>query len=471
MKKIISVLLAAVMLTVSVLAVSGDVNGDNELNNKDVVSLFRYVSGDKSAVKNEDECDMNGDGGVDNKDVVSLFRAVSSKVDPTGMFEELFFYPNNDEEHEFDFSGDLAEDFRGLNIHVDRRIWGIYPGERFQLRFSSYYTYDLRISIKDVDVEITSGNEFATLDERGVFTAIKPGEVEITATLKAYPALTRKAIVKIVEPQEKNDMWQGSGTFRDPYLVSTTQDFLNIQKISNYPNYDEVQICWFKQTNDIDFTGVDFEPGFFTHNYDGNGYKLKNITVNGDTVERDASVFGYAVCCVIKNVTIENFRYERHNMINAWNAAVFFGCTSSVTAYNCHAVNAYIDITDNEGNTGTAGGFLAHEVYDGSYINCSTDATVKGDMNIGGFYGTTESKHGIFVNCKASGTATAKQESLYGFDLFGGFTSQQTPGGKDNNNYIKTTEFYNCQWSQYDKMLEINNVITTEAVDTEAEQP
>ena len=56
---------------------AGDVNLDGEVNNKDIVALFRYVSGGEKA---EDEAvyDFNADGEVNNKDVTSLFRYVSS---------------------------------------------------------------------------------------------------------------------------------------------------------------------------------------------------------------------------------------------------------------------------------------------------------------------------------------------------------------------------------------------------------
>ena len=91
MKKLISVIICLAMIitaTVSVVAndvlrdeeettVVGDMNGDKEADNKDVVTLFRYVS---SGERLEDESmyDFNGDTAVDNKDVVALFRYASS---------------------------------------------------------------------------------------------------------------------------------------------------------------------------------------------------------------------------------------------------------------------------------------------------------------------------------------------------------------------------------------------------------
>ena len=55
----------------------GDCDGDGEINNRDVVELFRYVS---SRDKKEDETvyDYNADGEVNNRDVVDLFRFVST---------------------------------------------------------------------------------------------------------------------------------------------------------------------------------------------------------------------------------------------------------------------------------------------------------------------------------------------------------------------------------------------------------
>ncbi len=54
----------------------GDINGDDNVDNKDIVTLFRYVSGGDVSV-NEYALDTNGDGDVDNKDIVTLFRYVS----------------------------------------------------------------------------------------------------------------------------------------------------------------------------------------------------------------------------------------------------------------------------------------------------------------------------------------------------------------------------------------------------------
>lgn len=72
-------LLTAVILHTSVFALlSGDVDGSGEVNNKDVVILFRYVT-TNDPVNVKGNCDINSDGSVDNKDVVTLFRRVSGE--------------------------------------------------------------------------------------------------------------------------------------------------------------------------------------------------------------------------------------------------------------------------------------------------------------------------------------------------------------------------------------------------------
>ncbi|MBR6922202.1 MAG: leucine-rich repeat protein, partial [Clostridia bacterium] len=53
----------------------GDTNEDGEIDNKDVVILFRYVSNEDAEY--DAVYDFDCDGEVNNKDVVALFRTVS----------------------------------------------------------------------------------------------------------------------------------------------------------------------------------------------------------------------------------------------------------------------------------------------------------------------------------------------------------------------------------------------------------
>ncbi len=93
MKKIVSLLLCLLTAVsvftytgVSAASLQGDVNGDGVIDNKDVVALFRYVSGDTAGAVAEN-CDYNGDGQKNNKDVTLLFRAVSGLIQPEEQME------------------------------------------------------------------------------------------------------------------------------------------------------------------------------------------------------------------------------------------------------------------------------------------------------------------------------------------------------------------------------------------------
>ncbi|MBO7520045.1 MAG: dockerin type I repeat-containing protein, partial [Clostridia bacterium] len=55
----------------------GDINGDGEVDNKDLTRLFQFLSNWDVEV-NEDALDVNGDGSVDNKDLTRLFQYLSN---------------------------------------------------------------------------------------------------------------------------------------------------------------------------------------------------------------------------------------------------------------------------------------------------------------------------------------------------------------------------------------------------------
>ena len=89
MKKITAIILACLTLILTVTAgaanetKTGDVNRDGTTDNKDVVVLFRYVSGVIYDVFDQTAADMNNDKAVNNKDVTLLFRYISAPHEPT----------------------------------------------------------------------------------------------------------------------------------------------------------------------------------------------------------------------------------------------------------------------------------------------------------------------------------------------------------------------------------------------------
>ena len=108
MKKIFILIIAAAVLSAAINASAvlvGDANGDGKVNNKDVTTLFRYVSGINAECFTEN-CDVNGDRSVVNKDTVVLFRKLSGK---TGTGEDIPGMSYNENENED--SGNFGELF------------------------------------------------------------------------------------------------------------------------------------------------------------------------------------------------------------------------------------------------------------------------------------------------------------------------------------------------------------------------
>lgn len=131
----------------------GDVNSDGSVDNKDVIALFRYVSGDQSQVSAVSSADVNEDGAVDNKDVVMLFRYVSGGGELGATWTSVDMYDstmyNSKEAKQLKTGGYLAERFSvnaSFNsISVWCPSWGNNTGD---LRLSLYkYSNDLAYSL------------------------------------------------------------------------------------------------------------------------------------------------------------------------------------------------------------------------------------------------------------------------------------------------------------------------------------
>jgi hypothetical protein len=58
----------------------GDVNGDGQVNLKDVTKLFQYVNKQISSLEHEDVSDINHDGAINLKDVTKLFQYVNKQI-------------------------------------------------------------------------------------------------------------------------------------------------------------------------------------------------------------------------------------------------------------------------------------------------------------------------------------------------------------------------------------------------------
>ena len=94
--------------------------------------------------------------------------------------------------------------------------------------------------------------------------------------------------------------WEGAGVEKDPYLISSLEDFIYLRE-SVYYN-ESFWRHWFTQTDDIDFSRVkywraisDETSGYsFGANYNGSGYKLLNFKQDETQNPINRTIFGNA---------------------------------------------------------------------------------------------------------------------------------------------------------------------------------
>ena len=208
----------------------------------------------------------------------------------------------------------------------------------------------------------------------------------------------------------------GSGTIDDPYLISTAEHLNNIRY-----HMDK----HFKQINDIDLSVFDnWEPiGIFIFDrgrridgfygtFDGNGYTIKNLTINRPN-EHSVGLFG---CLqrkgVLNNVTygeLKNIRLENIDVVGntiigglvAYNEGIISNSYVQGTIYGEKAVGGLVGtssgiIKDSNVNAEIFGktnlGILAGEKfkwlsYTGIVENSYSTGKVEGEINIGGLIG------------------------------------------------------------------------------------
>ena len=163
----------------------GDVNGDGYVNNKDVVMLFRHISGVSQPVI-ESTLDVNGDGSVNNKDVVALFKYVSEATDDPTQTEtktEVDMYDTSkyDDKSALQLS---SGNYFGQHFHINAKFdklsawcpsWGNSVGN---LRLSLYkYEQNVAETLKNSVIATKLYSNFADNSWLDLtFAAQEPGD-------------------------------------------------------------------------------------------------------------------------------------------------------------------------------------------------------------------------------------------------------------------------------------------------------
>ena len=245
----------------------------------------------------------------------------------------------------------------------------------------------------------------------------------------------------------------GNGLENAPYLISKPSDLANLL----YSNTHWVG-KYFKQTADIDMNGYTFSTGIgtiatpFKGSYNGGGYSINNLTINGGT-SSNMGLFGY-----VGNDTTTNV-FENINLINC-NISGNTSCGGLIGLNNSNSEIKNCSVKGQVTASYTPGGLIGRvntgNIVNGTIVtlfnigisNCYSTCTIKSTTintttaYIGGLIGYVAGQNNTLTiqNCYSAST-------ISGGAIRGGLIGFITAG---------TTSLTSCYW---DKSINTNNAI------------
>ena len=241
----------------------------------------------------------------------------------------------------------------------------------------------------------------------------------------------------------------GTGTQQEPWLITSQADLIALAEFLNSGNAETfdtenagVGNChgyYFKQTADIDLTGVTWEPigysgnYYFAGNYDGDGHTISNATSTGKNDANGfatAGIFGWVAFGSVENLHVKNANFVAtgHNEYSYVGGIAGLCYGSSIK--NCSVVDSSLESRRDENNN-CAGSIVGYS-YNGTFEKCAAENNrVTSMAYAGGFVGEqADNKNGgksTFTNCyTANCTVTAKTNKTNGLSFAGGFVGEVT---------------------------------------------
>lgn len=243
----------------------------------------------------------------------------------------------------------------------------------------------------------------------------------------------------------------GTGTQQDPWLITSQADLIALAEFLNSGNAETFDTAnagignchgyYFKQTADIDLTGVTWEPigysggYYFAGNYDGDGHTISNATSTGKN-DADgfatAGIFGWVAFGSVENLHVKNANFVAtgHNEYSYVGgiAGVCYG--SSIK--NCSVLDSSLE-SRRDNNNNCAGSIVGYSA-GGTFEKCAAENNQIRTMAYGGgFVGEVDDDpdYGVgnstFTNCYvAKCTVISETDDSQGTSFSGGFAGEMT---------------------------------------------
>ena len=243
----------------------------------------------------------------------------------------------------------------------------------------------------------------------------------------------------------------GTGTQEDPWLITSQEDLIALAEFlssGNAETFDTenagVGNChgyYFKQTADIDLTGVTWEPigysgsYYFAGNYDGGGHSITNAVSTGK-VDPDgfatAGIFGWVAFGSVENLHVKNANFVATGQSNYSYVGGIAGVCYGSSIKNCSVENSSLESRRNNNNN-CAGSIVGYST-GGTFEKCAAENNQIRTMAYGGgFVGEVDDDpdYGVgnstFTNCyTANCSISSKTDDVQGVSLVGGFAGEMT---------------------------------------------
>ena len=241
----------------------------------------------------------------------------------------------------------------------------------------------------------------------------------------------------------------GTGTQGDLWLIASQADLTALAEFLNSGNaatFDTenagVGNChgyYFKQTADIDLTGVTWEPigysgkYYFAGNYDGGGHSITNAVSTGK-VDPDgyatAGIFGWAAFGSVENLHVKNANFVATGQNNYSYVGGIAGVCYGSSIKNCSVENSSLESRHNNNNN-CAGSIVGYST-GGTFEKCAAENNQIRTMAYGGgFVGEVDDGYGVgnstFTNCYvANCTVISETDDSQGTSFSGGFAGEIT---------------------------------------------
>ena len=243
----------------------------------------------------------------------------------------------------------------------------------------------------------------------------------------------------------------GTGTQGDPWLIASQADLTALAEFLNSGNaatFDTenagVGNChgyYFKQTADIDLTGVTWEPigysgsYYFAGNYDGGGHSITNAVSTGK-VDPDgyatAGIFGWVAFGSVANLHVKNANFVATGQNNYSYGGGIAGVCYGSSIKNCSVENSSLESRRNNNNN-CAGSIVGYST-GGTFEKCAAENNQIRTMAYGGgFVGEVDDDpnygagNSTFTNCYvANCTVISETDDSQGTSFSDGFAGEIT---------------------------------------------